>query len=164
MRGHRGPPRLPAHRRELTFNFTHHETPNRSKRLGQLERVLGTRKVIEFGTREDEAREWVTGATGFEWTRIEDGPLTGSKMLRMEAGDPDGLAFADTPHVAFGVVVGGRGMPKIALMVRARTARRADQWALARVRCRFLNRKGQPIEDRRKIWVESRHILTLGER
>ena len=133
-------------------------------RWGNWNGYVGTRRAIEFGLDEMAAREWVSAPKGWEWTRMEDGPLTGSKMLRMEAGDPDGLAFADTPHVAFGVVVGGRGMPKIALMVRARTARRADQWALARVRCRFLNRNGQPIDDRRKIWVESRHILTLGER
>lgn len=127
-------------------------------RWGNWNGYVGTRKVIEFGTRDDEAREWLAlPPSGFEWTRVLEGPLTEREFWPME--DRGDIAFEKTPHVAWRIVVGGSGMTKAVVMVRARTARRADQWAMTYVRCRWLNRKGQPIGDRRRLWVASRQIL-----
>lgn len=133
-------------------------------RWGNWNGYAGTRKVIEFGTDEWRAKEWVSAPKGFKWTRIEEGPLTERNLGDLSTVCPAYIAFNKTSHVTFAIVIGGERMRKAAVTVKARTARRADQWALALIRCRWLNRKGLPIQDTRKIWIESRTILTPGGR
>lgn len=53
------------------------------------------------------------------------------------------------------VRVGGTSMTTVSMIVRAKTARRAVQWAIAFVRCSWLNSKKTRRDNRdtRKLWI-----------
>lgn len=87
------------------------------------------------------------------WTRIKQGPQTRVEPL------PTDAAVNKAEGMLWRVRVLGVGMVPIEVHCRAKTARRADQYALTWTRCRWLNRKTpQGIEDTRRIHVGARTV------
>ena len=63
-------------------------------------------------------------------------------------------------QLLFTVVAGGDGMRPVSINVRANSPKRAMQWFLAYVRCRWLNRKNsKAIRDTRDIWIAECTLL-----
>lgn len=80
----------------------------------------------------------------------------GQKHPAPAAGPVDeDLVLNSSAGTLWRVQVGGDNMTKVSMVVRAKTARRAAQWAIAFVRCAWLNtrRTAGKWRDTRKIWL-----------
>lgn len=89
------------------------------------------------------------------WTRLPVPEIQTQVDERIEPGR------ATNRHrgLLWRVTVAVDGQPDVVVVLRAQTARRADQFAVAGVRCRVLNRKhAQGIEDTRRIRVAKREV------